>query len=211
MGRLLLAHLLVGRPILVRGAVLPPSFDHRRQPHFCWVNKDGLPFTIRQWQGEFSRRTLAAFGVLMSPMAAGHLTVGVVCDGYPGAPTRQQAADVMGHSLDQQQKSYWLGRQRSPMRWGCLPQLRHCTELPGMHECTGERCAQLDGDLAAQGCVHCCKQGRLAWRASEAKCWGRVHRVLQQRSPRPNGRRQKSCGCPQIRMMSSECDVLPAA
>lgn len=128
MGRLLLAHLLVGRPILVRGAVLPPSFDPRRQPHFCWVNRDGLPFTIRQWQGEFSRRTFAAFGVLMSPMAARHLTVGVVCDGYPGAPTRQQAADVMGHSLDQQQKSYWLGRQKKSNEVG-LPAC--CTELPG--------------------------------------------------------------------------------
>ncbi len=54
MGRLLLAHLLVGRAILVRGAVLPPSFDPRRQPQFCWINKDGLPFTMPQWQAEFS-------------------------------------------------------------------------------------------------------------------------------------------------------------
>ena len=143
MGRLLLAHLLVGRPILVKGAVLPPSFDPRRQPHFCWINRDGLPFTLPQWKAEFSRRTLAAFGVLMSPMAARHLTVGVVCDGYPGAPTRQQAADVMGHSLDQQQKSYWLGRQKKSNEVG-LP----APSSLGLHECTAvvrpaglDRCA----------------------------------------------------------------------
>ena len=129
MGRLLVAHLLVGRPILVRGAVLPPDFDPSRQPSFCWINMDGLPFTRNQWWEQFSRGTLAAFGVAMSPIAARHLTVGVVCDGYPGAPTRQQAADVMGHTLDQQQKSYWLGRQQKSNEVGQAP-----SNL-GMHEC----------------------------------------------------------------------------
>lgn len=137
MGRLLLAHLLVGRAILVRGAVLPPSFDPRRQPQFCWINKDGLPFTMPQWQAEFSRSCVAAYNVHMSPMAARHLTVGVVCDGYPGAPTRQQAADVMGHSLDQQQKSYWLGRQKKSNEVG----LPAAPSSLGMPECSDERCA----------------------------------------------------------------------
>ena len=41
-----------------------------------------------------------------------------------------------------------------------------------------------DGNLAANGGVHCCRQGRLAWRASETKCWGKGHRGLQRRSPR---------------------------
>ena len=69
----------------MRGAVLPPDFDPSRQPSFCWINMDGLPFTAISggssspggpWPSE-------------SPIAA-HLTVGVVCE-LPWSP--HQAAD----------------------------------------------------------------------------------------------------------------------
>ena len=108
----------------------PPSFSPspRREPSRSHLIPPNQAFNSLNRE-QFSRGTLAAFGVAMSPIAARHLTVGVVCDGYPGAPTRQQAADVMGHTLDQQQKSYWLGRQQKSNEVGQAP-----SNL-GMHEC----------------------------------------------------------------------------
>jgi len=110
LGMMLAAHLRSGRRILARGAVLPPGYNHNIK--FCWLNQDGLPLTLVQWRHHFAARLQAATGSSMAPLAARHLTVGVICDGFPGAPTREQAADVMGHSMAQQQKSYWLSRQQ---------------------------------------------------------------------------------------------------